>query len=132
MTEGGTVQVRYQGSTVDISSPQKTAYSDGPVPYIEFGTFDFDSKGDPKVIVAWGDGLINLNVKLFEYVGGKSGSASSAGNWQIVGNIDGQSNVSIESRIREKSKTISAPFGSQGLYTLYGWRAGRLVEIDEQ
>ena len=130
VTGGGTVQLRYQGGIVNISSPQATAHSDGPVPYVQCGTYDFDGGGDPKVIVAWGDDSVNLGVKLFEYVGGNAGNAALASSWQIVGDIDGQQNVSIHSFVGEKSKIIDAPFGSQGLYVSYGWRAGRLVEIN--
>lgn len=78
--------------------------------FVQAGTHDFDADGLPEIILAVGDGFVNLQVNVFSYhPPARPADAIRTENWELIGNFSGQSKVVI------KGKSVIIPFGSQGL-----------------
>lgn len=88
--------------------------------YIQVAFVDFDKDKKPELVVAAGDGLIDLGVSIFKYTGNKINL------YKEIGYIEGQSNITID-----KNNHIIAPYGSQGLYTEYQYKSGKIVEVKQ-
>jgi hypothetical protein len=77
---------------------------------------DFDGDKVPEVVVAVGDGLVNLAVNVFK--------AAGANTWKRVGDFEGQQRAILE------RDTIVLPYGSQGLFSEYRWKGGKFVQTN--
>jgi hypothetical protein len=83
---------------------------------IQFGEHDFNHDGQPEIVIAVGDGLVNLAINVFYYFPPANPSdAARLSNWKLVGRFSGQSNAIV------KKDRIKLPFGSQGLLDEYTW-----------
>jgi hypothetical protein len=93
--------------------------------FIQIATYDFDGDKNPEIIVAVGDGLVNLNVNVFKFIAPLNQlNASKEENWKLIGNFQGQEQIIIE------NKKISVPYGSQGLFDEYIYSNGKFKMID--
>jgi hypothetical protein len=93
--------------------------------YVQIATYDFDGDKNPEIIVAVGDGLVNLNVNVFKFIAPKNQlNASKEENWKLIGDFQGQEQIIIE------NKKISVPYGSQGLFDEYIYSNGKFKMID--
>lgn len=82
--------------------------------YAQVAEHDFDNDGIPEIIVAIGDGLIDLAVNVIKYHAPLSPNDAGRGeNWELVGSFTGQEKAIID------GNKIYLPYGSQGLYTEY-------------
>lgn len=88
--------------------------------YLQVSFVDFDGDKKPEMVLAGGDGLVQLGVTVFKYVGGKNNY------FEAIGQFEGQSEVIIT-----KKKTILLPIGSQGLFSEYKYSKGKFVEINQ-
>ena len=69
-----------------------------------------------EVVVAVGDGLVNLTVNVFKATGSNA--------WKRVGEFEGQQQATLE------RNRIILPYGSQGLFTEYCWKGGKFVQTN--
>lgn len=94
--------------------------------FVQAGTHDFDADGLPEIILAVGDGLVNLQVNVFSYhPPARPADAMRTENWELVGNFSGQSKVEI------KGQAVIIPFGSQGFEQKMVFIDRSFVEIDQ-
>jgi hypothetical protein len=75
---------------------------------------DFDGDKIPEVVVAVGDGLVNLAVNVFRF--------TAPNKWTRIGSFEGQQKAIVE------GGTIVLPYGSQGLFQEHRWKGGKFVE----
>ena len=93
--------------------------------FIEAGTHDFDADGLPEIIVAVGDGSVNLQVNIFSYhPPANAVDANRTENFKLIGNFSWQSEAII------KNQSIIFPFGSQGLEQKMTFIDGVFVEVN--
>ena len=93
--------------------------------YIQVAELDFDHDGTPEIIIATGDGSIDLSVNIIKYHAPQfAQDADREANWSLVGSYWGQANVEIS------NDTIQIPIGSQGLYDEYTWVKGKFIKTE--
>jgi hypothetical protein len=93
--------------------------------YVQIATHDFDDDKNPEIIIAVGDGLVNLNVNIFKFIAPINQlNASKEENWKLIGNFQGQEQIIIE------NNKISVPYGSQGLFDEYIYSNGKFKSTD--
>ncbi len=93
--------------------------------YVQVAEHDFDNDGLPEIVVAVGDGLIDLTVNIVRYhAPWLAEDAGRVENWELVGSFTGQEKALID------GDTISLPYGSQGLYTEYTWIKKKFVQTN--
>ena len=77
--------------------------------YGQLGLANFDTDGNPDVVVAFGDGNMNLHVNVIRYhPPGSASDVSRAENWELIGSFEGQSQARID------HTKIELPIGSNG------------------
>ena len=95
--------------------------------FVQAGTHDFDADGLPEIIIALGDGWMNLQVNVFSYhPPARPADAIRPENWALVGHFSGQSKAVID------RQSVSLPFGSQGFEQKMVFIDGRFVEVEPQ
>ncbi|MBK1655901.1 hypothetical protein CKO29_14510 [Allochromatium vinosum] len=78
--------------------------------FLQAGQHDFDADGLPEIVLALGDGTLNLQVNIFAYhPPARPVDAIRSENWELIGHFTGQSKAIMDGR------SILLPFGSQGL-----------------
>lgn len=93
--------------------------------YVQVAEHDFDNDGTPEIVVAVGDGLIDLTVNIVKYHAPLSPEdAGRDENWELAGSFTGQEKALID------GATISLPYGSQGLYTEYTWIKKKFIQTN--
>jgi hypothetical protein len=93
--------------------------------HIEATTYDFEKDGNPEIIVAVGDGLVQLAVNVFKYhPPASTEDASRWENWSLLGNFTGQAKMILS------DDAIVLPFGSQGLFEEFSWFKGKFVQTN--
>jgi hypothetical protein len=92
---------------------------------VQVAEHDFDRDGTPEIVVAVGDGLINLVVNVVSYHAPQSmKDVGRVENWSLVGSFTGQQKALIQ------GDTISLPYGSQGLYEEYTWVKQKFIKTN--
>ncbi len=93
--------------------------------YLQVAEHDFDNDGEPEIVVAVGDGLVNLSINIVKYHAPLSTEdAGRDENWELVGTFSGQENAVMD------GNTISLPYGSQGLFTEYTWVKNKFIQTN--
>lgn len=82
---------------------------------------DFDDDGKDEVVLAIGDGLVNLGVSIF-----KIDYDSKDLNFNELAFFRGQGEIHID-----KNKSIEIPFGSKGLFEKYEYKNGIFIDMNE-
>lgn len=77
--------------------------------------YDFDKDGRYELLLAYGDGISQLNVIVFKKV---------KTEYKEVGNLEGQSICSLS------NGRIVLPYGSKNLFTEYIWQNGKLIQTN--
>lgn len=91
--------------------------------YIQVAEHDFDHDGMPEIIIAIGDGLIDLSINIIKYHPPQfSQDTDRESNWSLIGSYSGQAKAEI------KGDTIQLFIGSQGLYDEYTWVKGKFMK----
>ena len=86
---------------------------------IQVTLVDFDYDGKQEVVLAIGDGLVNLGVSVF-----KIDYHSKDLDAIEIGCFQGQENIHID-----KNNDIIIPFGGQGLFEQYKYNNGKFIKI---
>ena len=76
---------------------------------LQICVYDFDKNGVNEIVIAYGDGLTNLKVSIYNRVNKV---------YKEIGSFEGQENCTID------KNQIIAPYGSQGLFDEYTIRLG--------
>ncbi len=126
------IVILFEGSNTAVNLGNimsiENGFNDGELEenyFIQIATYDFDGDKNPEIIVAVGDGLVNLNVNVFKFIAPLNQlNASKEENWKLIGNFQGQEQIIIE------NKKISVPYGSQGLFDEYIYSNGKFKMID--
>ena len=93
--------------------------------YIQVAEHDFDHDGTPEIIVAIGNGSIDLSINIIKYHAPQfAQDADREVNWSLIGSYWGQARAEI------KGDTLDIPIGSQGLYEEYTWVKGRFIKTE--
>ena len=93
--------------------------------YIQVAEHDFDHDGTPEIIIAIGDGLVDLSINVIKYHAPQSAKdAGREANWSLIGSYSGQAKAEIG------GDTIQIPIGSQGLYDEYTWVKGKFIKTE--
>ena len=93
--------------------------------YIQVAEHDFDHDGIPEIIVAIGDGSVDLSINIIKYHAPQSAQdADREANWSLIGSYWGQAKAEI------RGDTIEIPIGSQGLYDEYTWVKGKFIKTE--
>lgn len=93
--------------------------------YVQVAEHDFDSDGAPEIVIAVGDGLVDLTVNIIKYHAPISpDDAGRRENWALVGSLTGQQKAIIN------GNAISLPYGSQGLYTEFTWLKNKFIQTN--
>ena len=93
--------------------------------YIQVAEHDFDHDGIPEIIIAVGDGSVDLSINVVKYHAPQSAQdADREANWSLIGLYWGQAKAEI------RGDTIWIPIGSQGLYDEYTWVKGKFVKTE--
>lgn len=93
--------------------------------YVQIAEHDFDSDDVPEIVVAVGNGLLDMAVNVVKYHAPQSSSnAARAENWELIGSFSGQQKAYLE------QDTIELPVGSQGLFKEYTWVKRKFVRTD--
>jgi hypothetical protein len=91
--------------------------------FVQVATHDFNEDGNPEIIIAIGDGFIDMSVNIIQYhPPTNSQDAIRIENWSLVENIQAQQKIIIDKQV------IIAPFGSQGLFEEYTWVNGKFIK----
>jgi len=91
--------------------------------YVQVATHDFDNDKNPEIIIAVGDGIIDLSVNVIKYHPPTNGEdAIRIENWTVVASFQGQDKIHVEGQV------ITVPIGSQGLYDEYTWLNGKFLK----
>lgn len=90
---------------------------------LQLAEHDFDNDGHPELMVAIGDGLVDLAVMVFSYHPADSLRTQS---WTLDGSFYGQEHVFVE------QDRLIMPIGSQGLYEQYNWANGRFNKVQSE
>jgi hypothetical protein len=94
--------------------------------YLQVGEYDFDKDRNPEIVVAVGDGELNLAVTVIKFHPPAYAIDSiRQENWEKTGAFEGQS----QSEVLDGS--IDLPFGTVGLFQEYTWVKGKFVETDD-
>lgn len=94
--------------------------------HIHLAVKDVTNDGKPEILVAAGDGLTESRLTILQYAG-KTNDPHARVQYPVlkrIGALDGQA----EFRIQEAG-FIEAPYGSQGLYTVYRWDGSAFAEV---
>lgn len=93
--------------------------------YVQVATHDFDGDKNPEIIIAVGNGLIDMSVNIIKYHPPTNPQdAIRMENWTVIANFQAQEKIHIDKQV------ITAPFGSQGLYDEYTWVNGKFVKTN--
>lgn len=93
--------------------------------YVQVATHDFDNDKNPEIIIAVGDGHIDMSVNVIKYhPPTNEEDAFRTENWSVVANFQGQGKIHINEQV------ITVPIGSQGLFDEYTWVNGKFVKTN--
>lgn len=93
--------------------------------YVQVAEHDFDNDGTPEILVAVGDGLVDLVVNVVKYHAPLSpADAGREENWELVGSFSGQEKAFIN------GDTVLLPIGSQGLHAEYTWSKTKFIQTN--
>lgn len=93
--------------------------------YVQVATYDFDNDKKPEIIIAVGNGLVDMSINVIKYHEPTTKEdAIRTENWSIIANFQGQEKIHIQ------EQKIIVPIGSQGLYDEYSWLNGKFVKTN--
>lgn len=93
--------------------------------YIQVVEHSFDHDGTPEIIIAIGNGSIDLSINVIKFHAPQfAQDADREANWSLVGSYSGQARAEI------KGDTIQIPIGSQGLFDEYTWVKGKFIKTE--
>lgn len=90
--------------------------------FIQAAEYDITGDKEPEIVIAAGDGLVNLEINIFQYRPPKD--EKGVGSWKRIGSFSGQSKAMLE------RDSIYLPYGSQGLFEQHQWKAGSFVSVN--
>jgi len=92
---------------------------------VQAGTYDFDDDGNPEILIAVGNGLVEMSVTVYKYHAPLAvQDAGRPENWECIGDFEGQGECYID------EKSLIVPIGSQGLFIEYTFVKGKLVQTN--
>jgi hypothetical protein len=93
--------------------------------FVQVATYDFDNDKKPEIIIAVGDGLVDMSVNVIKYhEPTNKDDAIRTENWSVIAKFQGQDKIRIE------EQKIIVPIGSQGLYDEYTWQNNKFVKTN--
>ncbi|HVO45865.1 MAG TPA: hypothetical protein VMT29_05965 [Steroidobacteraceae bacterium] len=93
--------------------------------YGQLGLAQFDRDGNPDIVVAFGDGNMNLHVNVIRYhPPGSAGDVSRSENWELIGSFEGQSKALLS------AADIQLPIGSNGSGNRFVFADGRFLDFN--
>jgi hypothetical protein len=91
--------------------------------YVQVAEHDFDGDDVPEIVVAVGDGMLDMALNVVKYYAPQSpDNAERRENWELIGSFWGQEKAYI------RQDTIIVPVGSQGHFNEYTLVKGKFVE----
>ncbi len=118
------------GTSIPVTLPEGCDDGGGDLKsscYGQLGLAKFDKEGNPDVVVAFGDGNMNLHVNVIRYhPPGSANDVSRSENWELIGSFEGQSKVLIT------DGDIQLPIGSNGSGNRFVFTEGKFLDFNAQ
>lgn len=91
--------------------------------YVQVAEHDFDSDDVPEIVVAVGNEMFDMELKVVKYHAPQSlNNAGRQENWELIGSFSGQDKAYLQ------QDTIELPVGVQGLFEEYTLVKGKFFQ----